>query len=1180
MGLRLRGVALYELGPHRGLVLEELPDAMTVIYGPNEAGKSTLLAGLRGVLFGRATHKESAPHWKASGRAIARFQREDGAVVQVERALHKKSPPKIMRPDKSLVSGDGPLRELFPELAGVEELIYNSVFTFQLAELGDFSDAGNSLSSRIYTVGMAGQWAPVEIEQRLQDAAKTIFNPDPRAKTPKLTQCLAEIDALRREVQNKNDLPGAYIELQHHLRKAVEKKQTLEGQQAALQAELARYEGDAELLPVWRQIAAISEQLKEFQTVPSLTPDDAARVAQWEARLEDLRQREFQAAQHLDEVQQRLEAQVVDGRWLELAPVLAEMKERASGIREQVERSLEKEREIGELRERIAAEQQELSAGWSLHGLYRAPLDAAVVEQIQSAAERAAQAHDQLRQSQKSEQSYVQQARLLVQQIPGAAAHQLKPAGLARAGHADHPLLEPLLADPLFTDPLFTELANHQPGFGTERQRLQNALDDVQDDEFRVSELWSKWEKTAGLRREMSALEASRSRIRQTRKDSGPQGWLVPVMGLLALALAGAAFYEMSSRAVFVGLWTLAGSVVLAAGALVVRTSRSTRQTLNAQDLVDLQQMDRLRLEFEQGLHEARRLSQDIRSLDVQSADLDLAQMWDALSNASTAADLAQQTAAFAQVVESMKNTLRGRKRTLEQSLAYLQDQQRVWEELQRLRVQWEVAANQVGKAEERLNQEKNAWKLWLQQFGYEIQDGSELAAPSPSALLQEVRVVRSIRALARDLELRKQAFRELEAKVNAYLDWVNGTLNSAFTGTSSALNGTAGVAVDGEGNKFAGPVDANAIASTETETAAELEPPGDTAATLQQQWEQVARKLDLAMERVRLELQRDREKRQLESEVGELNRQLGSIREERRDIWEHAAAFLNPCGVESIEEFWQLNERAKTKLDLMRQMREAQIHADSLCGGRENFLQRSQAFAKADETALVTKDLILARAQNCQIELSHLRTQLEEAVKTVGDLEARLALQDAGLVATDIRWRLAAAQGERAELARSWARLTLAKALVQQAREQFEQKRQPQVLLDASQLFERMTSGKYRRIGARVLSKGQVQLYCVDAAGREWNTSVLSRGTREQIYLAMRLSLIRDYARQGIVLPVVLDDPLVNFDDARWRAVFDVLVEEAKDGQFLYMTCHETVQRYAEATQTVNVVSLGNPQL
>ena len=79
------------------------------------------------------------------------------------------------------------------------------------------------------------------------------------------------------------------------------------------------------------------------------------------------------------------------------------------------------------------------------------------------------------------------------------------------------------------------------------------------------------------------------------------------------------------------------------------------------------------------------------------------------------------------------------------------------------------------------------------------------------------------------------------------------------------------------------------------------------------------------------------------------------------------------------------------------------------------------------------------------------------------------------------------------------------------------------------------------------------------NAEGETITVDKLSRGTREAVYLSLRLALIGAYARRGAVLPMVLDDVLVNFDAHRATKAAELLVDFSKNGyQLLMFTCHD----------------------
>ena len=83
---------------------------------------------------------------------------------------------------------------------------------------------------------------------------------------------------------------------------------------------------------------------------------------------------------------------------------------------------------------------------------------------------------------------------------------------------------------------------------------------------------------------------------------------------------------------------------------------------------------------------------------------------------------------------------------------------------------------------------------------------------------------------------------------------------------------------------------------------------------------------------------------------------------------------------------------------------------------------------------------------------------------------------------------------------------------------------------------------------------------------GTLWNPERLSRGTREQVFLALRLALIRDLGRHDVSLPLVMDDALVNFDDQRAplaaRVLVEFVAEQAADRQPSGLVDHTVVER------------------
>lgn len=178
------------------------------------------------------------------------------------------------------------------------------------------------------------------------------------------------------------------------------------------------------------------------------------------------------------------------------------------------------------------------------------------------------------------------------------------------------------------------------------------------------------------------------------------------------------------------------------------------------------------------------------------------------------------------------------------------------------------------------------------------------------------------------------------------------------------------------------------------------------------------------------------------------------------------------------------------------------------------------------------------------------------------GRLKAELEQLESGERHAGLLLENAAREAELGQLLEQYAVRAMAALLIRKARDIHERERQPGVLLRASRHFERITGGRY----VRVLSPmGEKDLLAEAKDGRRLSSARLSRGTAEQLYLAMRLALADEYERI-LDLPLVMDDIFVNFDGARLRETLGVVAEVARRRQILLFTCHEHVAEAVKA--------------
>ena len=137
--------------------------------------------------------------------------------------------------------------------------------------------------------------------------------------------------------------------------------------------------------------------------------------------------------------------------------------------------------------------------------------------------------------------------------------------------------------------------------------------------------------------------------------------------------------------------------------------------------------------------------------------------------------------------------------------------------------------------------------------------------------------------------------------------------------------------------------------------------------------------------------------------------------------------------------------------------------------------------------------------------------------------------------------------------LVREYLVIRTCRALLDAAVDRYERESQPEVFRRAEKLFADFTDGRYTRLYKK-LSNGELTV--VEAAtGQEKNFPALSRGTREELMLAMRLALIECTERDSEPLPVCFDDVGVNFDPARLARVEAAVADFARNRQVVWFS-------------------------
>ena len=176
----------------------------------------------------------------------------------------------------------------------------------------------------------------------------------------------------------------------------------------------------------------------------------------------------------------------------------------------------------------------------------------------------------------------------------------------------------------------------------------------------------------------------------------------------------------------------------------------------------------------------------------------------------------------------------------------------------------------------------------------------------------------------------------------------------------------------------------------------------------------------------------------------------------------------------------------------------------------------------------------------------------------------------------SDLAEELTALETHRQQLRdayKQWLTGQLALKVLTGVRSNYEREKQPTVIRNAGHYFGTITGGEYS--GIRSSLEGR-EMSVFDHRQASKNIDQLSRGTKEQLLVSLRLGFIEEYERQAEPLPVVADEILVNFDPARARQAAKILQEFAAQRQMMIFTCHPATADFFDRDK-VRVINITN---
>ncbi len=225
-------------------------------------------------------------------------------------------------------------------------------------------------------------------------------------------------------------------------------------------------------------------------------------------------------------------------------------------------------------------------------------------------------------------------------------------------------------------------------------------------------------------------------------------------------------------------------------------------------------------------------------------------------------------------------------------------------------------------------------------------------------------------------------------------------------------------------------------------------------------------------------------------------------------------------------------------------------------------FLRLGLSSSAEVQDALQGCDIATLRGRLEAIE-SALAEQTRQHNETIGDLRSAtdaLAAVGGDDAAARLQEKRQLILLELEEKAKQSLRLRLGVMVAHEALIQYRDSHRSNMLAQTEQAFVALTDGRYKALQTQSDGETETLLAIQAADNRAKLAQDMSKGTRFQLYLALRVAGYKQFAQSGVTLPFVADDIFETFDDTRTAAALKLLSEMGKTGQALYFTHHKHV--------------------
>jgi len=300
-----------------------------------------------------------------------------------------------------------------------------------------------------------------------------------------------------------------------------------------------------------------------------------------------------------------------------------------------------------------------------------------------------------------------------------------------------------------------------------------------------------------------------------------------------------------------------------------------------------------------------------------------------------------------------------------------------------------------------------------------------------------------------------------------------------------------------------------------------------------------------------------------LQEEVHELERRLKAEELDLEKSEQTLSHLLARAGVASVDQWRGMADQAREYREIWNKRATLQDQLDALLRGEDVDALRASV-AEADDLPPKprrSREAIKADVAACT-------DQIEEFMRAEHHFHLQISERAAGTRSlNEIEEERSLLERRIEDLELEMEATTYALAHIQEIARDRHARIAPALAEIAGAYLAEITSGAYAELR---IERDLAVHVPAPTAGRVLDRpeKTLSKGTIDQVYLALRLALVRAMSRDGESIPMLLDDPFANYDDDRLEHTMRLIARIAADNQVILFTCRDDVYRAAETVR------------